>query len=121
MNTLLLFFALPVATIILAIVLEKIIRNPYLTAATFFAIYLVITFAFFDETFLVYAIVYTILAFITVLIAEFFYKRSDEQSSNNEENLTCGCTNRIEDNTQANQQLLNNRTLDKQSFRCYRR
>ena len=75
MNTLLLFFAFPVATIILAIVLEKIIRNPILTAATFFAIFLVIAFAFFDATFLVYVIAYTILAYIAAVIAEFFFRR----------------------------------------------
>ena len=57
MNTLLLFFAFPVATIILSIVLQKILRNFYLTAATFFAIYLVITFAVFDANFLVYTII----------------------------------------------------------------
>lgn len=75
MNTLLIFFALPVATIILAIVLEKIIRCPFLTSATFFAIYLIVTFAVFDASFLVYAIVYTILAFITAIIAEYFFRR----------------------------------------------
>ena len=73
MNTLLLFFALPVATIILAIVLEKILRCPILTAATFFAIYLIVAFAIFDASFLVYAIAYTILAYITAVIAEFFF------------------------------------------------
>ena len=56
MNTLLLFFALPVATVILAIVLQKILNNPLLVAATFFAIYLV------------YAIIYTILAYITAIL-----------------------------------------------------
>lgn len=70
MNTLLLFFALPVATIILAIVLEKILDCPVLVAATFFAIYLVVTFAVFDSSFLVYAIIYTILAFITAAIVK---------------------------------------------------
>ena len=65
MNTLLLFFALPVATVLLAIVLQKILKNPVLVAITFFAVYLIVAFAAFDETFLVYAIVYTILAFIT--------------------------------------------------------
>ena len=45
MNNLLLFFALPVATIILAIVFQKILRNPILTAATFFAIYLIVAFS----------------------------------------------------------------------------
>ena len=58
MNTLLLFFALPVATVILAIVLQKILNNPLLVAATFFAIYLVVAFTAFDASFLVYAIIY---------------------------------------------------------------
>lgn len=82
MNTLLLFFALPVATILLAIVVEKILRNPFLTSITFFAIYLIVTFAAFDETFLIYVIVYTILAFITAIIAEFFFQRCREQNNN---------------------------------------
>ena len=68
MNTLLLFFALPIATIILAIVLQKILNSPLLVAATFFAIYLIVTFAAFDADFLVYAIAYTILAYITALL-----------------------------------------------------
>ena len=82
MNTLLLFFALPVATILLAIVVEKILRNPFLTAITFFAIYLIVAFAAFDATFLIYAIAYTILAFITAIIAEFFFQRCREQNNN---------------------------------------
>lgn len=82
MNTLLLFFALPVATILLAIVVGKILRNPFLTAITFFAIYLIVAFAAFDATFLIYAIVYTILAFITAIIAEFFFQRCREQNNN---------------------------------------
>ena len=68
MNTLLIFFALPVATVILAVVLQKILKNPILVASTFFAIYLIVTFAFFDASFLVFAIVYTILAYITAVL-----------------------------------------------------
>lgn len=75
MNILLIFFALPIATIILAIVLEKLLRCPILTAATFFAIYLIVAFAIFDATALVFVIIYTILAYITALIAEFFFSR----------------------------------------------
>ena len=75
MNILLIFFALPVATILLAIVLEKILRCPILTAITFFAIYLIVAFAIFDASFLVFVIIYTILAFITAVIAEFFFRR----------------------------------------------
>jgi len=70
MNTLLIFFALPVATIILAIVLQKILNNPLLVAATFFAIYLIVTFVAFDSSFLVFAILYTILAFVTALLTK---------------------------------------------------
>lgn len=68
MNNLLLLFALPVATIVLAIVLQKILNNPLLVAATFFAIYLVVAFSAFDSSFLVYTIAYTILAYITAVL-----------------------------------------------------
>lgn len=70
MNYLLIFFALPVATVILSIVFQKILKNPLLVAATFFAIYLIITFAAFDASFLVYAILYTILAYVTAVLTE---------------------------------------------------
>lgn len=84
METLLLFFALPVATIILAIVLQKILNNPLLVAATFFAIYLIVTFAAFDTSFLVYAIIYTILAYITAILVKTIcciIKKISEQNS----------------------------------------
>ena len=68
MNNLLLLFALPVATIVLAIVLQKILNNPLLVAATFFAIYLVVAFSAFDSSFLVYTIAYSILAYITAVL-----------------------------------------------------
>lgn len=100
MNTLLLFFALPVATIILSVVLQKILRNPVLVAATFFAVYLIVAFAAFDETFLVYAIIYTILAFITASIVEAICKfiknclrKCCNNSNNDEENTNCVCCN----------------------------
>ena len=88
MNTLLLFFALPVATIILAIVLEKILDCPVLVAATF------------DSSFLVYAIIYTILAFITAAIVKAicnFIKNccnnQNQDISNDNQNNGCGCLN----------------------------
>ena len=70
MNILLIFFALPVATVILSIVLQKILRNPLLVAGTFFAIYLIVTFAAFDASFLVYAILYTLLAYVTAVLTQ---------------------------------------------------
>lgn len=68
MNTLLLFFALPIATILLSIVLQKILKCPALVAITFFAIYLIVAFAVFNSSFLIFAIIYTILAYITAVI-----------------------------------------------------
>ena len=65
------FFALPLATILLAIVLQKILRSPILVAITFFAIYLIVAFASFSDTLaeaLIAAIVYTIIAYITAYI-----------------------------------------------------
>lgn len=71
---LLIFFALPLATIILAIVLQKILKNPLLVAVTFFAIYLIVSFAVATTAQLVYAIiatiVYSIIAYITALLVK---------------------------------------------------
>ncbi len=74
---LLLFFALPIATIILAVVFQKILKCPLLVAATFFAIYLILAFSAFDESFLVNAIVYTILAFIVASVVQFICRVVD--------------------------------------------
>lgn len=102
MNILLIFFALPIATIILAIVLEKILKCPILTAATFFAIYLIVAFAIFNATFLIAVIIYTILAFIAAVIAEFFFRRNCE----NKCNTNCPCVRNT--NRQNIVQLTNN-------------
>ena len=107
MSNLLIYFALPVATIILAIVFQKILESPILVAATVFAIYLIVTFAAFDESFLIFAIVYTILAYLTALLTRFICclirnntspclsscnnDNDDEQDDNNSNNNGCGC------------------------------
>ena len=65
------FFALPLATILLAIVLQKILRSPILVAITFFAIFLIVSFAAFSDVLaeaLIATIIYTIIAFITAAI-----------------------------------------------------
>lgn len=72
MNTLLIFFAIPIAVIIVSIALQKILKCPILVAGVIFAILLVVTFAAFTTEFLVFAIVYTILAFIVAILTQFF-------------------------------------------------
>lgn len=111
MNILLLFFALPVATIILAIVLQKILKCPILVAATFFAIFLIVTFAVFDASFLVFAIVYTILAFlaaaITQAICRFINNCCSNSDDNNSNCFECICGNNS-DNDSINDNSNNN-------------
>lgn len=88
MNNLLIFFALPIATIILATVLEKILNCPATVSAVFFAIFLVVTFSAFDATFLIATIIYTILAFLSALLVRFITRLREE---NNGETSNCGC------------------------------
>lgn len=111
MSNLLLYFALPVATIILSVVLQKILRSPILVAATAFAIYLIVTFAVFDEGFLLFAIIYTILAYLTALLTRFICclirnnqnsclnpcanMDDDEDDDEDNNNNGCGCNRNL--------------------------
>ena len=67
-NILLIFFAFPIATIIISIAIQKILRSPILVAAVIFAIFLIVTFAAFDATFLIATIIYTIIAYIIAVL-----------------------------------------------------
>lgn len=83
MNTLLIFFAFPIAVIIISAILEKILRSPVAVAAFIFAIFIVITFAFFDETFLIATLAYTVIAFITALFVNFIKCRRHDENEHN--------------------------------------
>ena len=88
MNNLLIFFAFPIAVIIISAILQKLLKCPIAVAALIFAIFLIVTFAAFDETFLIATLVYTILAFITAAIVKLICE------SNNNNNL-CECLRNI--------------------------
>lgn len=79
MNILLIFFALPIAVIIVSAILEKLLKCPIAVASLIFAIFLVVTFAVFEVTFLIATLVYTIIAFITAVIVHLFKKREREE------------------------------------------
>lgn len=109
------FFALPLATILLAIVFQKILRSPILVAITFFAIYLIIAFVAFSDTLaeaIIAAIIYTIIAYITAYIVmiicrlrrRFCYCRRED--TDNENNRRCGCRNNNDNNENAENNLL---------------
>lgn len=68
MNILLIFFALPIAVIIISIALQRILKCPILVAAIIFAIFLIVTFVVNNLNFLIAAIVYAIISFITAFI-----------------------------------------------------
>lgn len=71
MNTLLLiFFALPLAVIIISIALQKILKCPFLVAAIIFAIFLIVAFVIGNLIILVAAIAYTLLSFVTAVLTE---------------------------------------------------
>ena len=94
MNTLLLiFFAIPIAVIIISIALQKIFKCPFLVAAIIFAIFLVVTFVIGDLIFLVATIAYTILAFITALIVQLLCNENNNEDDDDDSG--CGCLNNL--------------------------
>ena len=99
MNNLLIFFALPIAVIIISIALQKILRCPALVAAIVFAIFLIVTFVVNNLNFLIAAIVYTIIslivAYITCIICRFWNKIVEACSCKcrEENSCSCGCNN----------------------------
>lgn len=124
MNLLLIFFAFPIAVIIVSYILEKLLNSPIAVASLIFAIFLVVTFAAFDELFLIATLAYTILAFITALIARYFCNRNESENNiceklnnilntlSNNGNNGCNCNNDEDDDDdnvcEAVGQILNN-------------
>ena len=103
MNNLLIFFALPIATIIIAVVLERVWKNYILVTLFTFAVYLIVAFAVGDATLLVLVIAYTFLAFIAAFLSMLFRKinkklRCLEDVSDAEDNTNhCKCQNNTQD------------------------
>lgn len=98
MNNLLIFFALPLATIIIAIVLEKLWNNYILVTLFTFAVYLIVAFAVGDSALLVLVIIYTFLAFIAAFLSMLFRKINKrlkclEEAANEENDNPCKCHN----------------------------
>lgn len=102
MNELLIYFALPIATIIISIALQKILKCPPLVAAVIFAIFLIVTFVINNLAFLVPTIVYTIISFLTAIIVCLFgrfiqencmccYSEDEAASDNNSGSGNCNC------------------------------
>lgn len=106
MNLLLLFFALPIAVIIVSIALQKILKCPFLVASIIFAIFLVVTFVIGNLIYLVATIAYTILSFITAVLTKIICRilRELDRREGNNDNF-CGRFNNTR-NTNNGTQLL---------------
>ena len=104
MNNLLIYFALPLATIIIAVVLERLWKNYILVTLFTFAIYLIVAFALGNANLLVLVIIYTFLAFIAAFLSMLFRKinkrlrclenaENESITSNSANNNNCACNN----------------------------
>ena len=111
MNILLIFFALPIAVIIISAILQKLLKNPIAVASLVFAVFLVVTFAAFDETFLIATLIYTLLALITALIVKFICEANNNNlcellndilRNNNVGDLLNNVSNNCNNNNEAN-------------------
>lgn len=114
---LLLYFALPVSTILLSIVWQKIVKSPILVAITAFAIFLIATYAV-DPNLLIFAIVYTILAFITAsltrIISDLIGKNGmfKNITADNINTNTLNTNNlNVDDNSSCSSRCFNNRLM----------
>lgn len=91
MNLLLIFFALPLATIVFSIALQKIFDNPILVASIIFSIFLIVTFVVGDLNLLIATIIYTILSFLTAII----FRYIDENNNNENDGNNQSCNNNV--------------------------
>jgi hypothetical protein len=98
---LLIFFAIVLSTIILAIVLQRIIHCPMLVGFAFFAIYLIVSAVLENVTLVIIAIILGIIAFFSALIdsvitrSEFF--RNNNSTNGNDNQCCCNCNNNNDD------------------------
>ncbi len=104
MNNLLIFFALPIAVIIISVALQKILKCPILVSAIIFAIFLIVTFIINNLEFLVAAIVYAIISFITAYLTYIICRILNSQSENCRRNNN----NNNNDNNTNDTQIINN-------------
>lgn len=87
--TVLFFIVLPLATILIAIVLQKLLKSPILVALLIFAVYLILAFTAFTTDFLINAIIYTLIAFITAIIVRTICCVQKRLNCNNNNQICC--------------------------------
>lgn len=74
MNVLLVFFAIPIAVIVISIALQKVLKCPILVAAIIFSILLIIALILSNTELLVLVIIYTILSYLVAVITQWIMR-----------------------------------------------
>ncbi len=69
MNNLLIFLAIPFLVIVVAIALQKLLKNPLLISLIVFAVFLVVAFAIGNLNYIVAGIIYAIIAYLAAVIS----------------------------------------------------
>lgn len=101
MNTLLIFFAIPLAVIVISIALQKILESPFIVSAIILVIFLIVAAITGDLTWLIAAIIYAIIAFITAVLTCLIHKlcnRNSETGGISENNCGICCMNNNDNN-----------------------
>ena len=101
---LLIFFAIPVATIILSAIFQTLLNCPLKVAGIAFSIFFIVAFALGGTAELIIAaIVYTIISLVTAFIVMIIQNRNciiENLCNNcNNNNNSCGCSNNNGNNT----------------------
>lgn len=102
MNLLLIFFAIPIAIIILSIIFESFINCPLKIAGIIFSIFLIITFVIGNQNLLIATIIYTIIGFGSAWLYEIFTRNNS---------IGVGCGNNCTTSFGSNNMCITSRNL----------
>ena len=112
MNNLLVYFAIPLATVILSSILETFINCPLKVGGIFFSIFLVVAAALGGTIELLFAaIIYSIISFVTAFIylVERYTENCDCNQSSNVSNSTDTSNNILNSNITSREDYYNKR------------
>ena len=70
----LVFFILPLLTIVISVILQLVIKKKLVVVSIVFVAYLIATFVLFNSTFLIWCFVYTVISFIGTIIGDLIIK-----------------------------------------------
>jgi len=70
----LVFFILPLSTIVMSVILQLVIKKKLIVTGIVFIAYLIATFAVFNSSFLFWCFIYTVISFIVTLVVDLTIK-----------------------------------------------